>query len=139
MEWVSRVIILEAAICVGGNLSADVGSGYTRLPVRRWNRSLPVPARRSTRQTRHATQPYQPRRLRSSYSLAATNLSESALGFFGVGGLPQSPVFFTKKRRIISHKQPKYWYRAATEGGDTYIEQYCSNSPVGGDANITTA
>ena len=83
-----------------------------------------------------------PRSLKtSSPSLAATSLSESDLGFFGVGGLPQSPVFFTKKRRIISitNKQPKYWYRAATEGGDTYIEQYCSNSPVGGDANITTA
>ena len=25
MEWVSRVIFLEAAICVGGNLSAYVG------------------------------------------------------------------------------------------------------------------
>ena len=28
MEWVSRVIFLEAAICVGGNLSAHVGRGY---------------------------------------------------------------------------------------------------------------
>ena len=27
MEWVSRVIFLEAAICVGGNLSAYVGRG----------------------------------------------------------------------------------------------------------------
>ena len=30
MEWVSRVILLEAAICVGGNLSAYVGRGYPR-------------------------------------------------------------------------------------------------------------
>ena len=30
MEWVSRVIFLEAAICVGGNLSAYVGRGYPR-------------------------------------------------------------------------------------------------------------
>ena len=28
MEWVSRVIFLEAAICVGGNLSAYMGRGY---------------------------------------------------------------------------------------------------------------
>ena len=28
MEWVSRVIFLEAAICVAGNLSANVGRGY---------------------------------------------------------------------------------------------------------------
>ena len=65
----------------------------------------------------------------------------AALGFFVVGGLPQSPVFLTKKRRIISitNKQLTYWYRAATEDGDTYIEQYCSDSPVDGDANITTA
>ena len=28
MEWVSRVIFLEAAISVGGNLSAYVGRGY---------------------------------------------------------------------------------------------------------------
>ena len=30
MEWVSRVIFLEAAICVAGNLSAYVGKGYPR-------------------------------------------------------------------------------------------------------------
>ena len=30
MEWVSRVIFLEASICVGGNLSAYVGRGYPR-------------------------------------------------------------------------------------------------------------
>ena len=30
MEWVSRVIFLEAAICIGGNLSAYVGRGYPR-------------------------------------------------------------------------------------------------------------
>ena len=30
MEWVSRVIFLEAAICVGSNLSAYVGRGYPR-------------------------------------------------------------------------------------------------------------
>ena len=30
MEWVSRVIFLEAAICVAGNLSAYVGRGYPR-------------------------------------------------------------------------------------------------------------
>ena len=29
MEWVSRVIFLEAAICVGGNLSAYVLIGST--------------------------------------------------------------------------------------------------------------
>ena len=31
MEWVSRVIFLEAAICVAGNLSANVARGYRRL------------------------------------------------------------------------------------------------------------
>ena len=30
MEWVSRVIFLEAAICVAGNPSAYVGRGYPR-------------------------------------------------------------------------------------------------------------
>ena len=30
MEWVSRVIFLEAAICVAGNLSAYMGKGYPR-------------------------------------------------------------------------------------------------------------
>ena len=30
MEWVSRVIFFEVAICVGGNLSAYVGRGYPR-------------------------------------------------------------------------------------------------------------
>ena len=30
MEWVSRVMFLEAEICVGGNLSAYVGRGYVR-------------------------------------------------------------------------------------------------------------
>ena len=30
MEWVSRVIFLEAAICIGGNLSVYVGRGYPR-------------------------------------------------------------------------------------------------------------
>ena len=30
MEWVSRVIFLEAAICVAGNLSVYVGRGYPR-------------------------------------------------------------------------------------------------------------
>ena len=30
MEWVSRVIFLEAGICVGGNISAYVGRGYPR-------------------------------------------------------------------------------------------------------------
>ena len=30
MEWVSRVIFLEAAICVAGNLSAYVSRGYPR-------------------------------------------------------------------------------------------------------------
>ena len=30
MEWVSRVIFLEAAICVAGNLSAYMGRGYPR-------------------------------------------------------------------------------------------------------------
>ena len=30
MEWVSRVIFLEAAICVAGNLSAYVRRGYPR-------------------------------------------------------------------------------------------------------------
>ena len=30
MEWVSRVIFLEAAICLGGNLSAYVETGYPR-------------------------------------------------------------------------------------------------------------
>ena len=29
MEWVSRVIFLEAAICVAGNLSAYVGRGLS--------------------------------------------------------------------------------------------------------------
>ena len=32
-----------------------------------------------------------------------------------------------------------YWYRAATVGGDTYIVEYCSSSPVGGNANTMTA
>ena len=31
------------------------------------------------------------------------------------------------------------WYRAAAVGGDTYIVQYYSSSPVGGDANIMMA
>ena len=35
MEWVSRVIFLEAAICVGGNLSAYVERGYTRQCIKR--------------------------------------------------------------------------------------------------------
>ena len=30
MEWMSRIIFLEAAICVAGNLSAYVGKGYPR-------------------------------------------------------------------------------------------------------------
>ncbi len=30
MEWVSRVIFLEAPICVGDNLSVYVGRGYPR-------------------------------------------------------------------------------------------------------------
>ena len=30
MVWVSRVIFLEAAICVAGNLSAYMGRGYPR-------------------------------------------------------------------------------------------------------------
>ena len=30
MEWVSRVIFLEAAICVAGNLSVNAGRGYPR-------------------------------------------------------------------------------------------------------------
>ena len=30
MEWVSRVIFLEAAIFVAGNVSAYVGRGYPR-------------------------------------------------------------------------------------------------------------
>ena len=30
MEWVSRVIFLEAAICVADNLSTYVGRGYPR-------------------------------------------------------------------------------------------------------------
>ena len=33
MEWVSRVIFLEAAICVGGNLSAYVGRGYGEVTL----------------------------------------------------------------------------------------------------------
>ena len=34
MEWVSRVIFLEAAICVAGNLSAYVMMGYPRRTSR---------------------------------------------------------------------------------------------------------
>ena len=36
-----------------------------------------------------------------SFSLAVASLSASAFGFFGVGVLPQSPVFFIKKRRML--------------------------------------
>ena len=32
-----------------------------------------------------------------------------------------------------------YWYRVVSLSGDTYIVQYCSSSPAGGDANIMTA
>ena len=64
-----------------------------------------MPARKSINQansSRHAA--LKPRRLRSSYSLAVVSLYASAFGFFGVGGLPQSPVFFIKKRRMIRRR-----------------------------------
>ena len=39
MEWVSRVIFLEAAICVAGNLSAYVGGA---IPVSAYRQGIGV-------------------------------------------------------------------------------------------------
>ena len=39
MEWVSRVIFLEAAICIGGNLSAYVGRA---IPARAYKQGIVV-------------------------------------------------------------------------------------------------
>ena len=39
MEWVSRVIFLEAAICVGGTLSAYVGAA---IPARAYKQGIGV-------------------------------------------------------------------------------------------------
>ena len=49
----TRVVSSEDAEPV----AAGAPAGARSLPVRCWNRSLPLPARRSTRQTRRATQP----------------------------------------------------------------------------------